>query len=55
MAKETDPDRFQSFIDEIIFQCPDFHHYISRNGGVEKMRRLRHREFMINGRDNDGL
>jgi glutaconate CoA-transferase subunit A len=23
MAKETDPDRFQSFIDEIIFQCPD--------------------------------
>lgn len=49
MAKERDPEAFAQFLEENIYGCKDFQAYIDRNGGMEKMRQLRRREFMTDG------
>jgi glutaconate CoA-transferase subunit A len=49
MTKEKDPEAFEAFLKEIIFDCEDFNAYIDRNGGLDKMRQLRRTEFLTNG------
>ncbi|MEH0018645.1 MAG: CoA-transferase [Desulfobacter sp.] len=49
MAEERDPEAFAQFLEENIYGCKDFQAYIDRNGGMEKMRQLRRREFMTDG------
>ncbi len=51
MAKERDPEAFETFLNENIYDCENFQAYIDRNGGMDKMRQLRRLEFLIEGED----
>lgn len=43
---EKDPESFARFLDKNIFSCADFYEYLNKNGGIDKMIRLRAKEFM---------
>lgn len=47
LTMEKDPLQFKAFLNRNIYDCPDHDTYIQRNGGLEKMRRLRHQELML--------
>jgi glutaconate CoA-transferase, subunit A len=49
MAAEKDDATLKTFLDEIIYNCKDHEQYIIRNGGVQKMNKLRALEFMLPG------
>jgi len=45
---EQDIKTYQTFIHENIFNCIDFNEYLNLNGGLERMRKLRNIEYLIN-------
>ncbi len=51
MTKEKDPEAFSIFLDKNIFQCKNFDDYITRNGGITRMKQLRHKELLISAKD----
>jgi glutaconate CoA-transferase, subunit A len=51
MVAEKDAETFRAFLKEIIYDCKDHEQYLLRNGGVEKMNRLRALELMLPGGD----
>jgi len=44
---ENDEKEFEAFLDKNIYSCKDFNEYIMKNGGIEKMRKLRRLEKFI--------
>ena len=44
---EEDPDLFREFLKKNIYDCKDHHEYINKNGGMEKMLRLRTIEHLL--------
>jgi glutaconate CoA-transferase subunit A len=46
LASEKDPETFKAFLDKNIYGCTDFYEYLQRNGGMEKIKYLRGREFL---------
>ncbi len=55
LQMEKDPEKFEKFIDENIFQCETHFDYVRRNGGMEKMRELRQKElFFVSGENGKG-
>lgn len=47
LAAERDPDAFKVFVDKNIYNCTNHFDYLEVNGGLEKMRILRHKELML--------
>lgn len=52
MEMEKDSKKFAAFLNENIYECENFEKYIHKNGGIKKMRELRHRELLIFMEDN---
>lgn len=52
MTLEKDPQEFATFLDENIYGSENFEEYIHKNGGLEKMRKLRRQEMLIFAEDN---
>jgi len=46
LAAENDPETFKAFLEKNIYGCIDFYEYLQRNGGMEKIKYLRGREFL---------
>lgn len=46
LAAEKDPETFKAFLEKNIYGCEDFYEYLQRNGGMEKIKYLRGREFL---------
>jgi glutaconate CoA-transferase subunit A len=44
---QKDPEEFQGFLARNIYECPDHYEYIRRNGGIEKMNKLRQKELLL--------
>jgi len=44
---ENDEAEFEEFLSKNIYSCSDFNEYITKNGGIEKMRKLRRLEKFI--------
>jgi len=51
LAAEQDPDTFRRFMDKYIYGTRDFHEYLELCGGIEKLRRLRVQELMLERRN----
>lgn len=47
MSVEKDPEAMAEFMEKNIYGCKDFQDYIDLNGGMEKMKQLRRKEFML--------
>ena len=53
---QKDPDEFREFLTRNIYDCPDHDEYLRRNGGLEKIEELRHKELLTHEEaDDDGL
>lgn len=48
LAAEKDPETFKAFLEKNIFGCSDFYEYLQINGGIEKIKLLREKEFLSN-------
>jgi len=44
---EEDPAAFQAFLQRNIYDCKDHHEYISKNGGMDKLLKLRTVEYLL--------
>ncbi len=44
---ENDEDGFKEFLDRNIYNCSDFNDYLMKNGGIDKLRKLRRLEKFI--------
>jgi len=44
---QKDPEEFRGFLARNIYECPDHYEYIRRNGGIEKMNKLRQKELLL--------
>lgn len=44
---ENDPKTYTEFIEKNIYNCKDFNEYLNLNGGLEKLRKLRDIEYLI--------
>lgn len=44
---ENDPETYKEFIEKNIYNCKDFNEYLNLNGGLEKLRKLRDIEYLI--------
>lgn len=44
---EHDPAEFRQFLEEMIYSVPDFTGYLQKCGGLERMRQLRHQEYLL--------
>ena len=51
---QKDPEEFRRFLARNIYECPDHYEYIRRNGGIEKMNRLRQKELLLHREITDG-
>jgi len=51
MSAEKDPEMFEKFLNENIYDCRDFDEYINRNGGFSKIRELRRKELLLSVED----
>ena len=54
LTVEEDPAAFREFLKRNVYDCKDHHEYIAKNGGMNKMNRLRIEEYLIHkeaGRD----
>lgn len=51
LEKEQDDATFAAFLDEYIYQTPDFEAYLKKCGGAERIRQLRHQELLLQGAD----
>ena len=47
LVAEKDPKTFETFLNENVYACADHEQYIIRNGGIDKMNKLKELEFMI--------
>jgi len=47
LAAEEDPQTFRKFLDKYIYGTRDFNEYLELCGGIEKLRRLRALEFLV--------
>ncbi|MGD9186957.1 MAG: CoA-transferase [Desulfobacteraceae bacterium] len=47
LAAEKDDDRFKDFLSRNIFDCKDHAEYIHINGGTEKLKMLREKEYLL--------
>ncbi|CCK79917.1 CoA transferase subunit A [Desulfobacula toluolica] len=47
MRLEKDPEAFKEFLDKNIYQCETHFDYLQKNGGMEKMRKLRQKELLV--------
>ncbi len=47
LSVENDEKEFEAFLNKNIYSCKDFNEYIMKNGGIEKMRKLRRLEKFI--------
>ncbi|MCP4137032.1 MAG: CoA transferase subunit A [bacterium] len=47
LAVEKDPEELKAFIREQVYDTKDFYEYLNLNGGIEKMRKLREIEFLM--------
>lgn len=47
LSVENDEERFVEFLDKNIYSCKNFNEYLMKNGGIEKMRKLRRLEKFI--------
>ena len=46
---EKDPEEFKAFLDKNIYSVKDHYEYIEKNGGMQKMLRLRQKEWLMIG------
>ena len=44
---ETDVERYKKFLDEYIFDLPDFGAYLTKCGGLARMQELRRQELLL--------
>ncbi|HUV51873.1 MAG TPA: CoA-transferase [Dehalococcoidia bacterium] len=44
---QKNTEEFRKFLNYNIYDCPDHYEYIRRNGGIEKMNELRHKELLL--------
>jgi glutaconate CoA-transferase subunit A len=44
---EEDPVAFKEFLQRNIYDCKDHHEYINKNGGMEKLLKLRTIEYLL--------
>ena len=51
---QKDPEEFRRFLARNIYECPDHYEYIRRNGGIEKMNKLRQKELLLHREIADG-
>ncbi len=51
LKAEGDPEQYKAFIEKNIYNCKDFNEYLELNGGLEKMRKLRDMEYLIDEED----
>jgi glutaconate CoA-transferase subunit A len=47
LSVQKDPEVFRRFLARNIYECPDHYEYIRRNGGLEKMNKLRQKELLL--------
>lgn len=47
LSKEEDQSEFRRFLEEMIWNQPDFHGYLRHCGGLQRMQTLRQQEFLI--------
>lgn len=47
LSMEKDPIKFEKFVDENIRSTKDFNEYLQRNGGIEKIQKLRRLEHLF--------
>ena len=52
MTVEKDPETFSEFLNDNIYECSGFDEYINKNGGIDKIRRLRRKELLISGEED---
>ena len=50
---QEDSQAFQEFLNRNIYQCPDHFEYLQRNGGIQKINRLRQKELLIHREAED--
>lgn len=51
---QKDPEEFRRFLARNIYECLDHYEYIRRNGGIEKMNKLRQKELLLHREMTDG-
>jgi glutaconate CoA-transferase subunit A len=49
LAVEKDPEAFQAFLQDNIYDCQEHEDYVNRNGGIKKILELRAKELMLFG------
>ncbi|MCP4217211.1 MAG: CoA transferase subunit A [bacterium] len=47
LTVEKDQAKFKEFLNDNIYNCANHFEYVEKNGGLEKMRQLRHQEFLL--------
>jgi len=48
LKAEKDPKTYKAFLDKYIYGCKNFNEYLALNGGLEKMKKLRDIEYLVN-------
>jgi glutaconate CoA-transferase subunit A len=51
---QKDSEEFRRFLARNIYECSDHYEYIRRNGGIEKMNKLRQKELLLHREITDG-
>jgi len=54
LSVQKDPEEFRKFLARNIYECPDHYEYIMRNGGLEKMNKLRQKELLLHREITNG-
>jgi glutaconate CoA-transferase subunit A len=54
LSVQKDPEEFRRFLARNIYECPDHYEYVRRNGGIEKMNKLRQKELLLHREIADG-
>ena len=54
LSVQKDPAEFRKFLSRNIYECPDHYEYIRRNGGIEKMNKLRQKELLLHREITNG-
>ncbi len=47
LVVEKDPEKFAEFLEKNIYSCSTFEEYLEKNGGLEKMKKLKQAEHLI--------
>jgi glutaconate CoA-transferase subunit A len=51
---QKDEAEFRKFLNRNIYDCPDHYEYVRRNGGIEKMNKLRQKELLLHREIKNG-